>query len=127
MTCIFEAEGRRWLVPEDLFAPRLAKALSDLSPLTAAEQAALDTLTFQLGGPHSPEVIAAHIRITARSVRRIEKRALEKMRHFVSDADWSTGIHSAPTLQTGMGQPFATNGANTTPWSDGGQHDGSRS
>lgn len=95
--------------------------------LTPNERAALAELEFELSAPHTLEEIATHLGVSVRHVTRIESRALDKMRSLIESGDWEEGLQEPAPLGRRVGWPMATNGASTTPWSDGGQHDGSRS
>lgn len=91
--------------------------------LTADEAAALEELLFELSAPHTQEEIAERLGLERYEVARIERRALAKMRELIADG-WKGPLREPPSLGLRMGEPIASNGAATTPWSDGGQHDG---
>ena len=48
--------------------------------LTTTEQAALDELTFAMGGPHTLEAIGQRLGLCVERVRVIERQALAKLR-----------------------------------------------
>lgn len=52
-----------------------------MTELAPNEQAALDELTFALGGPHTLEAIARRLGVSRGYVQEIERRALGKLRH----------------------------------------------
>jgi hypothetical protein len=55
--------------------------------MTANEEAALEELVWEMTAPHTQEEIAARLGIASRTVRRIEVRALAKLRDLVGE-DW---------------------------------------
>ncbi len=55
--------------------------------MTPNEEAALNDLVWELSAPHTLEAIAERLGKSRRTVRRIEARALAKLRSLMSEDD----------------------------------------
>ncbi len=78
--------------------------------LTPNEEKALADLVFELSSPHTPEEIAERIGCTARHVRRIEARALLKLRAEMP-AGWDASLIEPTSLHRRCGDVFAGDGS----------------
>ncbi len=66
--------------------------------MTLAEQMALAELEWELSAPHTLEEIAAHLGVSRRTVRRVEARALEKIKGLLIGGQWEDGGLREPPL-----------------------------
>lgn len=78
--------------------------------MTPNEEKAVADLIFELGAPHTLEEISAHTGMALRSVHRIEKRALEKMRLAVTGG-WDSSLREPSRLVRRCGDVFPGDGS----------------
>ncbi len=100
-------DGVRWVVP--VAAPE-PEPVDFLGAKTEQEHAALEELVWELTAPHTEEEIAGRLGIEARSVRRIQVRALKNLRHFARRGGWESGLSDPRVNHRGIDEHYPNNG-----------------
>ncbi len=75
--------------------------------MTENEEAALEEIMWELTSPHTQEEIAARLGVTSRTIRRIETRALAKLRELIEGKGWEEGLKEPPQQHKGLGLEHA--------------------
>ncbi len=78
-------------------------------PRTEEEELALEELVWEMTAPHTLEDIAEWLNVSRRTVKRIEDRAMAKLRGLVS-TDWESGLSEPTVLQKKLYECGATDG-----------------
>lgn len=78
--------------------------------LTPAEAAAIADLEWELTAPHTLEEIADHLGCNEKTVRRIEDRALDKLRSLLPDGWEEAALQEPSPLHRGVGRVCPSDG-----------------